>query len=81
MKVLLKDEQARLYYGMEHAWVADPNAAMDFQVLERAGQEASQYPLHTLAIVLRYENPECELSLNPGLFWNPQPGNSAASSV
>jgi hypothetical protein len=70
MKVLLRDEDARLYYGADRLWVADPNAALDFQALERAGREASDHPAQTLAVVLRYENPDCELALNPAFCFS-----------
>jgi len=75
MKVLLRDEEARLYYRAEHVWVADPSAAMDFHALERAGQIASDHGDQTLTVVLRYEDPECELALNPAFcIANRQPG-------
>ena len=70
MKVLLRDENARLYYGADDRWVADPNVAIDFQVLERAGQKALERPTQTLVVVLKYENPECELALNPIFCFN-----------
>ena len=65
MKVLLRDEQARLYHGPNDTWVADPAAATDYQMVERAGREAFQRPALMLTVVLRYESPECELALNP----------------
>jgi hypothetical protein len=78
MKVLLRDEDARLYYGAEHVWVADPNAAMDFHALEPAGREAFDHPTQSLAIVLKYENPDCELALNPAFCFS---GRRPASRV
>jgi hypothetical protein len=65
MKVLLRDEEARLYYGPNDLWVADPKAALDFKLLEMAGQKASERPTQMLSVVLRYDSPECELALNP----------------
>jgi hypothetical protein len=65
MRVLLIDEETRLYYGGEETWVADIKAAMDFGVIERAGQKALECGSKLLNVVLRYENPECELQLNP----------------
>lgn len=77
VKVLLRDEEARLYYGPNDIWVADPNAALDFQVLEKAGEKALDSPTQTLAVVLKYDSPECELALNP-IFCFPRPGARAS---
>jgi hypothetical protein len=65
MRVLLKDEEAHLYYGPNDTWVTDPQVATDFRILERAGLEARHHSAQSLAVVLRYEMPECELALNP----------------
>lgn len=69
MKVLLRDEEARLYHGPNDTWVADPGCATDFQLLENAGREAFQLQTRDLAVVIRYESPECELALNPIFCW------------
>jgi hypothetical protein len=65
MRVLLIDEETRLYYGREGTWVADVTAAMDFGVIETAGQKALECGSKLLNVVLKYDNPECELQLNP----------------
>ncbi|HLH54684.1 MAG TPA: hypothetical protein VKY92_13810 [Verrucomicrobiae bacterium] len=73
MKVLLRDEQARLYHGPNDTWVIDPTTATDYRMVERAGHEAVQRPAQMLAVVLRYDNPECELALNPAFCVNKVP--------
>jgi hypothetical protein len=65
MKILLRDDDARLYIGANDSWVADPNAATDFKLIENAGMKALERPKQTLAVVLRFDSPECELAINP----------------
>jgi hypothetical protein len=72
MKVLLIDEETRLYYAGDESWVADLAEAVDFGVIERAAQKALECRAKLLNVVLRYENPQCELALNPS-FCIPRP--------
>ena len=78
MKVLLRDEEMRLYCGTDDRWVADPQAAMDFRALEKAGEKAAERPAQTLSVVLKYESPDYELALNP-VFCSPRTRNRGAS--
>lgn len=79
MKVLLRDESAQLYYGPNDTWVADPAAATDFRVLEKAGEHAFHCSTQMLTVVLRYESPDCELALNPVYCLKRAPSRRAAS--
>jgi hypothetical protein len=65
MKVLLKDEETRLYYGGQDRWVPKADDALNFGVIAKAGEKAKECQAHPTNVVLRYENPECELALNP----------------
>ena len=59
------DEKTRLYYAGEELWVADVTAAVDFGSLERAARKALDYGSKLLNVILRYDNPLCEVALIP----------------
>jgi hypothetical protein len=65
MRVLLIDEETRCYYAGDELWVADVTAAVDFGAIERAGQKALEFGSKLLNVILRYDNPLCEVALNP----------------
>jgi hypothetical protein len=65
MKVILKDEEARLFYAGENRWVPELSGAVNFNGLEEAAVESLQWRERYLAILLKYENPEAEVALNP----------------
>lgn len=72
MKVLLRDEETRLYYSGEKGWVPELSGAINFRELEVAARESLQWQERSLSVVLKYENPEGELALNP-VFCIPTP--------
>jgi hypothetical protein len=47
------------------AWVDKHEAATNFGTLEAAGRRARESGGMDVAVVLRYESPECEVALNP----------------
>jgi hypothetical protein len=65
VKVLLRDAMTRLYLGPEMHWVKGPEVAMDLRTLEAAARKAVECGLEDMEVVLRYEEPVCELALNP----------------
>ena len=65
MIVILRDLKTGLYLGRENVWVGKPEEAADFGTLEAAGRGAWKCAGEDVAVVLRYDNPECELALNP----------------
>jgi hypothetical protein len=65
MKVLLRDDLAGLYYAENGEWVARAVEARDFRTLPRAGQAARECKAARVSVVLAYEEPPCELALNP----------------
>ena len=65
MRVLLRDVGTGSYFGPDLAWVGKLEGAADFGTLEAAGRKARECGREDVVVVLRYENPECELALNP----------------
>ena len=73
MIVILRDLKTGLYFGPEKVWVAKPQEAADFLTLEAAGRGAWECGSQHVAVVLRYNEPECELALNPALCMTTTP--------
>ena len=67
MKIVLKDATAGSYYAGEDRWVADPVQAMSFDAVEKAGEKGLDCQGRETSVVLRYEDPLCELALSPAL--------------
>jgi hypothetical protein len=65
MKVLLGDTRTNLYCGKDMGWVETAEEAAEFGTLEEAGGMARECGRDDTVVVLRYENPDCELALNP----------------
>ncbi len=62
-RVLVRDERTGKYLGRDGGWVAEPAAAKGFATMESAGEEARGG--EECSVVLRYEDPPCELAINP----------------
>jgi len=65
MKVLLQNEDTRLYYGGENQWVTRVTEALNLVTVEKAAQKALQCHELALSVVLKFEQPEYELAINP----------------
>ena len=65
MKVLLKDAGTGSYVGRETAWAENVAGAAEFGTVDSAVQKALEYARNDVVVVLRYEDPVCELGLNP----------------
>ena len=65
MRVLLRDTRTGDYFAKEMRWVRNPKGAAEFETLEEAGWKAQECGRQGTIIVLRYEEPECELGLDP----------------
>jgi len=63
MRVLIRDEKTRKYLARDGIWVAEAREGMTFPTLRVAGQRAREH--EDCDVVLSYENPPCELALNP----------------
>jgi hypothetical protein len=63
MKVLIRDDKTRKYLAREGVWVAEAMEGMAFPSLRAAGQKAREH--EDCDVVLGYEDPPCEVALNP----------------
>lgn len=63
MKVLLRNSRTKLYYGGPSIWVAEPGLAEELGSIERAAGILPREYRIALEVVLRYEEPRCELAL------------------
>lgn len=63
MKIILRDSLAGLYYGANHTWCDEVLEAMDFDSIQMAALVALEQNMDSVNVVLRYEEPTCELAL------------------
>jgi hypothetical protein len=63
MKITLRDWQTGLYYGGDQTWRAEVSGAMNFDSIWAGASVAQEQRLETVEVVLRYEEPTCELVL------------------
>ena len=63
MKIILRDSQTGLYYGVDQTWCAELSGAMSFDSIWAGASVAQEQKLETVEVVLRYEEPTCELVL------------------
>ncbi len=68
MKIILRDSLTGLYYGGNQTWCAGVSGAMVFNSFQTAASVALEEKLETVNVVLRYEEPPCELVLPLGLY-------------
>jgi len=64
MTVLLASSGTGSYYGKDIAWAATAEGAVEFGTLAEVGRMAWKCWRKDVVVVLRYENPDCELTLN-----------------
>ncbi len=62
-RVIIRDERTGRYLGRDGGWVVELTAAKRFETLQGAGEEARR--VEESSVVLRFENPPCELAINP----------------
>ena len=67
MKIILRDSQTGLYYGGNKTWCAEASEAKDFDSIRTVASFAQEQKLETVKVVLRYDEPACELALSPEL--------------
>jgi len=63
MRVLIRDENTGRYFGEAGTWVVEAKEALDFTTLHAGGKKAMEH--EDCDVVLSYENPPCELAINP----------------
>ena len=65
MKVLLQNALTKEFYAGENIWTSLDSDAFDFRALVAAARKAVERQADDLNVVLRYENPPCDLAINP----------------
>jgi|WetSurMetagenome_2_1015567.scaffolds.fasta_scaffold1126844_1 hypothetical protein len=63
MKIILRDSQTGLYYGGDQSWCAEVSGAINFDSIGAGASVAQEQRLEMVEVVLRYEEPPCELVL------------------
>lgn len=70
MRIVVRDSQTGLYFAEGNGWVRQPSDSTDFEEIESAARVCRQEEegANRFRIVLRYEEPQCELSLRPEML-------------
>jgi hypothetical protein len=68
MRTILRDSLTGLYYSGNQTWCVEVSGAVDFDSFQTAASVALEEKLKTVNVVLRYEEPACELALPLGLY-------------
>jgi hypothetical protein len=77
VKIILKDSLTGRYYSGNQTWCAKVLEAMDFDAFNTAASAALEENLESVNVVLRFEEPECDLALPLGLYRaQPRAGHS-----
>jgi hypothetical protein len=63
MRILVRDEHTRNYLAEDGSWVSQASEARIFPTILSAGEEGRKG--EDYAVVLNYEEPCCELAINP----------------
>ena len=63
MKIFLRDVMTGNYCGNNQTWCAEASGAVDFESIQTAASVAREQKLETVDVVLRNEEPTCELVL------------------
>jgi hypothetical protein len=63
MKIILRDLLTGLYYGVNQTWCVGVSGAVVFDSIQTAASVAQEQKMATVNVVLRYEEPTCELVL------------------
>ena len=62
-RVFLRNRDTGQYYAGPSGWVGDGDGAHDFGTVEKAVELARTQQLAVMEVVLRYDNPGCDLVL------------------
>ncbi len=65
MKVLVRHDHTRRYLGPVGDWVTLKSQAREFRTLQTAGEVARNADTTECSVVLSYDDPPCELAINP----------------
>ncbi len=65
MRILVRDNLKGLYWVEGGLWVSERSAATEFNTVQAAVSSARRLMLTNIRVVLVYEDPACELALDP----------------
>ena len=65
MKIILRDERTQMFMTVNGEWVAESAEALELLNIEAAGKQALTHGACDVVVVLKYDEPPCELALNP----------------
>jgi hypothetical protein len=68
-RILLRNRETGEYYAGGAGWVGDRAAALTFERVETAFELAQNQKLADLEVVLKYEDPDCDLVLPVRQVW------------
>ena len=68
-RVLLRNQETGQYHAGPNGWGADCAGAHDFDTVENAIQHARTQKLAGMEVVLRYDDPACDLVLPVRADW------------
>jgi hypothetical protein len=77
MKIILRDSLTGLYYGGNQTWCVRVSGAKEFDSFQTAASLALEEKFETANVVLRYEEPTCELVLPLGQYRTLNPVSTA----
>jgi hypothetical protein len=79
VKIILKDSLTGLYYSGNQTWCTKVSEAMNFGTFDTAASTAFEEKPESVNVVLRFEEPECELALPLNLYGaQPRAGRTKA---
>ncbi len=65
MKILVRDLRTGLLMDRGGGWTSVPADALQFPTIEEAGGQALRPGEEDMVVVLKYEQPACELAIYP----------------
>ena len=81
MKIILRDSLTGLYYGGNQGWTVDVPGAIEFESSTAAAALALAEKLENVDVILRYQNPTCELRLPLAVCVPAAPGATVNNGV
>ena len=78
MRVYLRNTKTGQYYASGHQWVSERWQALDLGDIERAAQVAFGEAVVDAEVILRYDEPTCQLALPVRREWYTGSGGGAA---
>ena len=64
-RIFLRNSRSRKLRAQDDSWTCSPAEAVQYASLQEAGEAAIRCGEEGLEVVLQYDQPACELALNP----------------